>query len=374
LPKYFIIAGEASADKHGAFLMKAMLNRNPNLQFDGIGGYDMKSIGQNQLFTAEQMSIMGFTEVFRHLKFLKNVKSVVIQHIRKSKPDKIVLIDYPGFNLRLAKEIKKIEDIPIIYYISPQLWAWKESRIKVIKQYIDKMLVILPFEKDWYNERGLEVEFVGHPILDQLVPRSRKVVAKELSLVPDKPILTLFPGSRTQELNRHLKLFCETAMQVKEQMKDVQIVLGLAKGFEIKDFSSNIDINDIKVETENPSSALEIADVAIVASGTSTLEAAVYETPSVIVYKLSYITWLISKLLVKVPFVGLVNIISGKEVFPELLQNKATVKNISQYVMKILSDNNYHKNMINEIKTVKNSLGGQGASERSAKLIMSDEY
>ncbi|MBC8213903.1 MAG: lipid-A-disaccharide synthase [Candidatus Marinimicrobia bacterium] len=370
---YFIIAGEPSADTHGASLMKEMLSINSDINFAGIGGHNMKALGQDQLFSSDQMAIMGFTEVIRHLKFLKNAKKTVVKHIISNPPDKIILIDYPGFNLRLAKELKKISNIPIIYYISPQIWAWKENRIKTIKKYVDKMIVILPFEKDWYRERGLEVEYVGHPILDQYVPAKREVIANELSIDQKKPILTLFPGSRKQELHRHLKLFLDSALLVKKEISDLQIILGLAKEFDLNEISQNYDLSNIKIEQKNPISALEIADVAIVASGTSTLEAAVYETPSVIVYKLSTISWLISKLIVKVPFAGLVNLIANKEVFPELLQDNATTENISKSVSKILLDEDYRNSLAEEIQNVKTALGGSGASNRVAQLIMYNE-
>ena len=200
IPIYFIIAGEQSADNHGASLMMAMLAQNPEIEFVGIGGKKMIKAGLNSLENIDKMAVMGFVEVIKHLRFFRNVTMKVLEEIDNCQPKQIILIDYPGFNLRMAKKIKENFDIPITYYISPQLWAWKENRITNIRKYIDQMLVIFPFEEEWYREREVKAKFVGHPIFDEWTPSSKEELCKLLNLNVDNRIITLYPGSRLQEV------------------------------------------------------------------------------------------------------------------------------------------------------------------------------
>ena len=211
--KFFIIAGEVSGDIHGALLMDAMKQANPTCEFSGIGGHQMELNGLASLFPLEKMSVMGFVEVLKHLRFFKDVEKRVLETIAIEKPERIILIDYPGFNLRLAEKVKRKFNLPITYYISPQIWAWKEKRINIIKRYVDQMLVIFPFEKEWYAERGVNVEWVGHPYVDEWKSTSKSELKSQLGLNPNKPLLTLFPGSRKQELDNHLKV-CFDAAQI----------------------------------------------------------------------------------------------------------------------------------------------------------------
>ena len=245
---FFIIAGEESADNHGAALISALKKINSEIKFSGIGGEKMIRAGLKSMEDINKLSVMGFVEIIKHLQFFNNLTKRVINEIKNSNPDQIILIDYPGFNLRLAKIIKERHETPITYYISPQLWAWKEKRIELIRKFVDQMLVIFPFEKEWYEKRGISVKFVGHPIFDEWTPTEKKELCNFLELKENKPIITLYPGSRMQELKRHLPLFIKIAKFIRNENKDIQFILGLAKNMNLTNF---VMPNWIKIETRN---------------------------------------------------------------------------------------------------------------------------
>ena len=367
LRNFFIIAGEISGDIHGALLMDAMKQVDPSCEFLGIGGTRMESAGLSSLFPLDKMSVMGFIEVLKHLRFFKSAEHKVLETIAIENPERIILIDYPGFNLRLAEKVKQRLNIPITYYISPQIWAWKEKRINSIKQYVDQMLVIFPFEKVWYAERGMEVEWVGHPYLEEWNATPKSDLKTQLGLDPEKQLLTLFPGSRKQELDNHLRLCFEAAHRIQQEVDDVQIVLGLAPNVDV----TSIQIpKNIIVETTHPRRALEAADTAIVASGTSTLEAAIYGTPMVIIYKMNPLSWWISKLLVKTRFAGMPNLISDRIIVPELLQAEATPKAISAQIIRMINPGLTRDNTLQRLHNVKDALGDGDASLNAATLIL----
>ena len=204
-----------------------MLAQNPNIIFKGIGGSKMIDVGLESIEDIRKMAIMGFVEIIKHLSFFRNLTNKVLDEIDNCQPRKIILIDYPGFNLRLAKKIKKRFDIPLAYYISPQIWAWKENRIEIIRKYIDQMLVIFPFEVKWYKERGINAKFVGHPIFDEWAPTPKEELCRQLNLKPEKPIITLYPGSRNQEVNRHLPILLQTVDKLRnsETSKEIFSIL-----------------------------------------------------------------------------------------------------------------------------------------------------
>ena len=369
---YFIIAGEESADNHGATLMKAMLSKNPNLKFRGIGGNKMISAGLVSIENIEKLAVMGFVEVIKHLVFFHNLGKRILVEIDVCKPQQIILIDYPGFNLRLAKKIKKKFNITITYYISPQIWAWKEKRIEIIRKYVDQMLVIFPFEENWYRKRGIEAKFVGHPIFDEWTPSSKENLCNELTLKSNTPIVTLYPGSREQEVNRHLPILLQAAYQLRAENMDIQFILGVAKYINFE----NWDVPEwIYVEKQYPQKALECADLALVASGTSTVEAAVFGTPMIIIYKMSLLSWWLSKKLVKVPYVGMVNIIAGSMIMPEILQAEATASKIYKTAQEIIGSSKKMTQMKSDLLNVKNLLKGRENIQSAAKYIldMSDQ-
>tara|TARA_Y100000590_G_scaffold468975_1_gene654200 strand:+ start:7778 stop:8908 length:1131 start_codon:yes stop_codon:yes gene_type:complete len=367
-PIFFIIGGEQSADNHGAALMQAMQKLNPRVKFIGIGGKNMIASGLESLENINKLAIMGFAEIIKHLYFFWDLTNRILDVINTTKPDQIILIDYPGFNLRLAKKIKKKFNIPITYYISPQIWAWKENRIKIVQKYIDQMLVIFPFEKKWYKERGVQAQFVGHPIFDEWSSNSRVDLCDVLKLDSEKPIITLYPGSRKQEFNRHLILFLQVAEKIKNKNKEAQFILGLAPELEVSTFTIP---NWVKVENKYPQKALECADFSLVASGSATLEAAIFGTPMVIVYKMSSLSWILSKLLVKTKYAGMVNIIAGKKIVPEYLQKKATIKSISKECLNIINNKDIYKKMKKEFKNIETILRSDSASKKAAEHILS---
>ena len=364
---FFILAGEQSADNHGAILMHSLKKLKPNVEFAGIGGKKMADEGLISLENINKLAIMGFAEVITHLSFFRELTKRILEEIKSIKPIQIILIDYPGFNLRLAKKIKVSFNIPITYYISPKFWAWKEKRIEIIRKYVDQMLVIFPFEESWYKKRGIKVKFVGHPIFDEWESTPKHDLCNSFGLNPKKPILTLFPGSRKQELIRHLSLFISVAEKLRNINPQIQCILGLAPEMNL----DHVSMPDwILVEKTHPAKALECADVGLVASGSATLEAAVFGTPMVIVYKMSMVTWWLSKLLVKTNYAGMVNIIAGKKIMPEFLQNQAISQSITNEIYEMLSSRERQDEMAFELLNVQQQLQGEGASHRAAQHII----
>ena len=370
MKSFFIIAGESSGDNYGASLIRETKKIDPTIEFHGIGGNKMKEEGLNQLHDIDRLSIVGFVQVVKSYRYLKDVINSTLKEIDKIMPDKIILIDYPGFNMHIAKKIKAKHNIPICYYIPPQIWAWKESRLKAIKKYIDQVFVIFEFEKRWYQERGLDVEYVGHPFLDSWHPTKKDNLRKYFNIKNERKIITLFPGSRKQEVNHHLPIFIEVARLINSSCGNmVQFVLGVADN--VKDHISDMEVpNFIYCEYDNPMYALEAADLGVIASGTSTLEACILETPMIVVYKLSLINWFILSKLVKVPYASIVNIIANKKVVPEYLQFDATPEKISSTISMLVNDENLLYRLKKEQLAVKQKIGNSGASKKVAKLLL----
>ena len=348
--------------------MQSIQALNPHTKFTGIGGKKMVEAGLKSLEDIDKLAVMGFVEVIKHLSFFRKLTNRVLEEIKSAQPIQIILIDYPGFNLRLAKIIKRRFNIPITYYISPQLWAWKEGRIEIIRRCVEQMLVIFPFEENWYKERGIRAKFVGHPIFDEWTPTPKYDLCKLLRLNPDEPILTLFPGSRKQELSRHLPLFIKVAQKLRDKNHKIQFILGLAPELNLENFS----IPDwIQIEKNHPKKALECADGSLVASGSATLEAAVFGTPMIIIYKMAVLSWWLSKLLVKSDYAGMVNIIAEKKIMPEYIQNQANAISITNEVFEMISNSKKQERMQSELLRVRQKLQGDGASKRAAKHILS---
>lgn len=347
--------------------MKAMLAQNPEIEFKGIGGKKMTNAGLNSIEDIEKLAVMGFVEVIRHLGFFRKLTEEVLSEIEKEKPNQIILIDYPGFNLRLAKKIKNKFDIPITYYVSPQLWAWKEKRINIIKKHIDQMLVIFPFEEQWYKERGVKAVFVGHPIFDEWTPSTKEELCGLLNLNHEKQVLVLYPGSRLQEVKRHLPILLQATKKMKDEIPSLQVILGAASQIDWAQW----DLPDwIQVESKYPQKALECGDLVFVASGTSTVEATVFGTPMIVTYKMATLSWWLSKILVNVPFAGMVNILAEEEIMPELLQENATVEKLSSTALSILNNSEILQKMKEDLNLIQNKLKGEGASKRAAIKIL----
>lgn len=353
--RFFILAGEASGDRHGAALMAAMGVQDPSCRFAGIGGSHMQTVGMDCLYDAEKMSLVGFSEVLRHLPFLWRAMRRIMDHILSWKPERVILIDYPGFNLRLARRLRRLH-IPVTYYISPQLWAWKEGRIATIRKCVDQLLVIFPFEVTWYHQRGVKAQFVGHPIMEEPEPEiPRDDYLHSLGMDPHLPVLTLFPGSRRHELARHLQLFYDTARLLQQELPGLQVILGLARGLAPELVPSDMR-REILVTTTRPRLALRHADAAIIASGTSTLEAAVWGVPMVVVYRMSAFSWWLGRRLVKLPYVGMVNILSGEGVVPEFLQDRAQPGPIARATLRYFQDETHRQAVQDQLGHLRQSL------------------
>ena len=365
MKKYFIIAGEPSGDLHGSKLIRAIKNLHPNSSFMGHGGNKMKNEGMRIIEHIDDLSIMGFTEVLRHLPRLIKIMDATLNAISQSNPDRIILIDYPGFNLRLAKKLSSF-DIPITYFILPQVWAWKEKRVKKMKKLIDQTISIFPFEKDWFASRGLNVEYFGHPFMDiEHMDETTKSFYKRHSLDLNSPILTLLPGSRQQEIDRHWPIFLETVNLLREQYLNLQVVVGKASNIDLDNCPSNFKIE------RDAKKAMLVGTVGLVSSGTATLECAIEGLPIVVCYKLFPLSWFITKTLVKVKHSSIINIIMDKQVVPELLQDDMNPKLILKTIAPLFDmESEKRKKMFLEYEKLKKSLGSPGVYMRVAESIL----
>lgn len=362
--KYYIIAGEASGDLHGSNLMKAILKKDPNAEFRFWGGDLMQNVGGTLVKHYKDLAFMGFLEVLKNIKtILKNIKFCK-QDIKNYLPDTLILIDYPGFNLRIAEYAKKL-GIKVVYYISPQLWAWKEGRIKTIQNYVDEMLVILPFERDFYQKHQYNVHFVGHPLLDAISDLKEINIGnfkKEHSL-NDKPIIALLPGSRKQEVEKML----QTMLSVRSYFPEYQFVIAGAPSLP-KSFYQNFVDDNVHFVSNKTYDLLRCSEAALVTSGTATLETALLNVPEVVCYRGSTISYEIGKRLVKnIKYISLVNLIMDKEVVKELIQHDLTTENLVKELRLILGEN--REEILSNYKVLKEKLGGSGASEKAAEII-----
>ena len=360
-----IVAGETSADQHGAALVSQLKAASKDVTFFGIGGDNLKWEGVQLVEHAENMAFMGFVEVAKHYWFLRTVYNKVVSECEKRNPARAILIDYPGFNLRLAKELKK-RQIPVTYYISPQLWAWKEKRIEIIRECVDQMLCIFPFEEQWYHQRGVEATYVGHPFLDgEPNFMEREYFLDKHSLSTNTIVLALMPGSRQQEVNRHLKTMIKTVELVKRDT-EISAIVGKAPAVELPQ-----EIGDeIHIETDTPEMVLKYASIGIVSSGTVSLQSAIYGVPSVVIYKMNPLTWIVANKVTQVSYASMTNLIAKEQVLPELLQNRARPEKIADCLKKWLRSEDLREQTVNQLSEVKRQLGGPGASQKVARLIL----
>ncbi len=368
--KYYIIAGEASGDLHASNLMKALLQQDKHSKFRFWGGDLMSQIGGNKNLVKHyrDLAFMGFAEVIMNLPtILGNIKFCK-KDILDFKPDVLILIDYPGFNMRIAEFAKK-NNIQVHYYISPQIWAWKENRIKKIKRDVDQMYVILPFEKDFYEKKhNYPVHFVGHPLLDAIADRKQvnpEQFRKENNL-NEKPIIALLPGSRKQEIKKMLSIM----LKMVDKFNDHQFVIAGAPSQDLGFYKQFIKSENISIVENKTYDLLSLANAALVTSGTATLEAALFKVPEVVCYKGNTISYQIGKRLVKnIKYISLVNLILDKESVTELIQNDFNTKSLENELFKIL-DHKYRKKIFADYYELEQKLGGKGASENTAALII----
>ena len=360
--KYYLIAGEASGDVHGANLMKSIRVNDPSAEFRFWGGDKMQAVGGTLVKHYRDLAFMGIQEVVMNLRTIFRNLSFCQKDIVAFHPDVVVFIDYPGFNLRMAKFVHK-KGFKSVFYISPTVWAWKKSRVFTVKKYIDRMMVILPFEKAFYQRYDYQADFVGHPLLDELKEEASITQAAFLKKnnLSNKPVIALLPGSRVQEIQNMLALM----VKLTYSFPDYQFVIAGVKSVPKATYALKEDIPVVFDQTHD---LLRIADAALVTSGTATLETALLDTPQVVCYKTSTVTYTVGRLLVKLDFISLVNLIMGKEVVRELLQHDFNLKNMKKELQKILSEKG-RANMLAEYKVLREKLGNKGASDRAAAVI-----
>ena len=365
--KYYIIAGEASGDLHGSNLMKAILAKDPTAEIRFWGGDLMQSVGGTLVKHYRDLAFMGFAEVIMNLRTILGNISVCKKDILEFQPDTLIYIDYPGFNMRIAKWAKKL-GILNQYYISPQIWAWKENRIKDIKRDMDKMYVILPFEKDFYEKKhNFSVEFVGHPLIDAISNRDKTSFEKFTSenKLSQKPIIALLPGSRKQEIEKMLSIM----LSVVDKFSDYQFVIAGAPSQEYDFYKQFLTTENVNFVSNKTYDLLSVSHAALVTSGTATLETALFKVPQIVCYKANRISYEIAKRIITLKFISLVNLIMDKEVVKELIQKELNTKNLETELNKIISGNQ-RQEMLSQYEILEQKLGGKGASEKTADLIL----
>ena len=360
-----LISGEASGDMHGRNLIKAIQkNSKDKIKFYGMGGTKLKNTDMEILFESEKIAVVGIVEVFSKIFTILKAILMMKKILKERKPDALILIDFPDFNFIIGKYAKKL-NIKILYYISPQVWAWRKKRVKTIKKMVNHIAVILPFEKQFYDEYKVPVTYVGHPLLDE-------INFSEINHQPStQKTIALLPGSRKSEVNKHLKNMLKAAFLIKKK-KNVRFILLLAQSLDY-DFVNNIikenNATEIIEIIKDSKEAFNMCDFVILSSGTATLETAIYLKPMIIIYKVSPISYFIGKHLINVKNIGLVNLIAGKTIVPELIQNDANPKNISQVALDIFFDEKKKNKTIKDLQNLRKILGKSGASEKTSKIL-----
>ena len=370
--KIIIVAGEASGDIHAANLVNAIHRLNQDIRFFGLGGTKMKEADVELFWNLTDLAVVGFIEVIKNLGKFRQIFLDLLNKVDQIKPEAVILIDYPGFNLRLAKELKK-RKIKVIYYICPQVWAWGTNRIKKIKRYVDKMIAILKFEEELYYNAGIDVSFVGHPLLDIVWPtQSKEEFLKDNDLSSDNLTICLLPGSREKEIQRIFPTMLQTAKIIYEQIRHTQFMVAKSHTLAQDIFTKHMkNFNlPIKIIENNTYNCLNACDFAIVSSGTATLETAILKKPMVILYKIAFLSWLFLKNMVKIPHIGLVNVIASKKIVPEYTQYNCKAKKIAAEVLKILTNKERYAKIKSDLEEAIRLLGSPGASIRAAKIIL----
>lgn len=372
--KYFIIAGEASGDLHGSRLIAELRRRDPEAQFRFFGGDLMaQSAGVEPIVHYRNMAFMGFVNVLLNIDKIFHLQRLAERELLDFKPDKVVLIDYPGFNLRFAKFVKRnLPSVEVDYYIAPKLWAWKEYRLKSIKRYVDRMFTIFPFETEWFGSRGYKVEYVGNPSVDSVSAFMNEdfdeAKFRAENGLDSRPIVALLAGSRRQEIRSCLPIMTQLA----ERYVDCQFVVAAAPSVEAEFYESVIGKTGVKIIYGATYSLLRVARAAVVNSGTATLETALFRVPQVVVYKVfgGRLTMLLKPLLIKTPWVSLVNIIAQREVVSELLAHNYTLERTDAELRDILVDGDRRQQILHFYDEIIRTLGPSGAAERCAEKIV----
>jgi lipid-A-disaccharide synthase len=370
--KIMLVVGEASGDIHGADLVKALEKREANLRFFGVAGEQLSQTNFEVLFNVSQLAGMGLVELFGSLRNILQAYRILRKAMRERRPDLVVLIDFPVFNLRLARLANELA-IPILYYISPQIWAWRRGRVRQIARRIDHMAVVFPFEVPFYETRGVKVNFVGHPLLDIVrVEDSREVTLPRLGLDTGKRTVAILPGSRREEVSRHLPVLLEAARQLRREV-DIQFLVIRASTVDRRDLESGLEGFPLRIPIveDRRYDAVHACDLAWTASGTVTLETALLLKPMIIVYRLSWFTYALARLLVKVKHVGLVNIVAGEGVVPELIQSAFTAARVVRESRNIMDNQDLRDGIVKKLVALREKLGTPGAADRVASIALS---
>lgn len=371
-----IVTGEASGDLHGANLVKAMLLRDPQLVFSGMGGPELAAAGVSILYDAGKVAVVGIIEVISHLGDIRAAQKILKQHMTDHRPALLIVIDLPDFNLLLAKKAKEL-GIPVFYYISPQVWAWRSGRVKTISERVDTVGVILPFEEQFFRERGVKAEYVGHPLLDTVhVTESRSEFFRSNGIDPNGRCVGLLPGSRIKEISMLLPVFLAAAEQLQTMSGDkITFLIPLASTISEDELRQQglapyEERLTIKIIRENRYNMMAVCDAVVAASGTVTLELALLDIPMVVAYKVAPLTYTIGRLLIKLKHFSLVNLIAGESVVPELLQNQVTQARVAEEIHNLIYDDMTRTKMKRGLAVVREQLGEHGASAKAAQLAL----
>ena len=366
-----IVAGEASGDLHGSNLVRELQAQRPGISLFGIGGENMRKQGVQLIYHINELSFMGFSEVIRNISLIRSVEKTIKALIEVRKPRVVVLIDFPGMNLRIARYAKE-RGVTVVYYIAPQVWAWGKHRIKKMKKYVDRALVILPFEQEFFRKVGVDAEFIGHPILDLItVTAERKPFCRSIGIDPDRRIVALFPGSRRREVVNHLYVMAEAALRLRDEF-NVQPVIGVSANLSTAFVRSLLppEGKDIPLLHDATYNIMHHAEIAYVKSGTSTLEAACFQTPMVVLYKTSALNYFVGRMIVNLKHFSLVNILAGEEVVKELSQGDVNAGTLYRYGKELLNDDGKRDAMKKRLTAIKSMLGDTGASQRAAEGVL----
>jgi lipid-A-disaccharide synthase len=369
--KIMMVAGEVSGDVHGAGLIRCLGQNNENIDFFGIGGLKMLRENFRPYFMLDTLQTHGLVEVIRHLPRLYQTLWRMRDALKEERPDALILIDYPGFNLKLAVYAKQL-GIPVIFFNSPQIWAWRKGRLKTIRRVVDKMIVLFPFEEKIYQQAGVDVSWVGHPLLDQINNENdSETFRKQYGLRNDIPLLAIAPGSRPSEVRRHLPTLLKALKQIQNKVGEINCILPVAESLNFKDVEKDVKLAKVPVTLipEHFIESIQACDAAVVASGTASLQTGLALKPFAIVYRVAPLTFRIARYLANTKYIGLVNVLAEKEIVPELLQNDFTVSKVAETTVRLLHDKVYRDRMIDELKSIRGKLGESGAYDKAARCI-----
>lgn len=371
-----MVAGEVSGDLQGAHLVEAIQQIDPAIEFVGIGGENLRQRGMKLLYHSHSITVVGITEVILKIGPILHALKGLKQFLDQERPDLLILIDFPDFNLRLAKMAHR-RGIPVLYYISPQVWAWRPGRVKLIAKLVKKVLVLFPFEVPIYESAGVDVEWLGHPLLNIVKPMlTREEALQKFGLDPKRRTIGLLPGSRIHEVQRLFPPLLEASRLLLQEIPDLQFIIPLAPGISpsiLSSYFKNFSV-PVKIVEGWTYDVMNLSDLLITASGTATLEGAILEKPMIIIYKVSFLSYLIGRALIQVDHIGLVNLVAEEKIAPELIQKDVTPQKITEEAVRILRDPILYQRMVGAMSGVRKRLGQPGAAERAAQIVLSLLY